>query len=101
MVQMSGSSQDRPMRRVILAGAIAVLLAASAAVAAPRAPKEALSAEDERAVGEGLLADAGQGKTVVISGGGWGHGIGMSQYGAYGRALNGIHPRALLLSLAR
>jgi stage II sporulation protein D len=93
---MSGSSQDRPMRRVILAGAIAVLLAASAAVAAPRAPKEALSAEDERAVGEGLLADAGQGKTVVISGGGWGHGIGMSQYGAYGRALNGKGAESIL-----
>lgn len=28
-------------------------------------------------------------KTVNIPGGGWGHGIGMSQYGAYGRALNG------------
>jgi SpoIID/LytB domain protein len=27
--------------------------------------------------------------TVVIEGGGWGHGIGMSQYGAYGRALKG------------
>lgn len=29
------------------------------------------------------------GKKVTIKGGGWGHGIGMSQYGAYGRALNG------------
>jgi stage II sporulation protein D len=29
------------------------------------------------------------GRTVTIEGGGWGHGIGMSQYGAYGRALNG------------
>src|ERR687896_1088130 len=29
------------------------------------------------------------GRTVTIKGGGWGHGIGMSQYGAYGRALNG------------
>ena len=28
-------------------------------------------------------------RTVTITGGGWGHGIGMSQYGAYGRALNG------------
>jgi len=28
-------------------------------------------------------------KTVTITGGGWGHGIGMSQYGAYGRAQNG------------
>ena len=28
-------------------------------------------------------------KDVVIRGGGWGHGIGMSQYGAYGRAKKG------------
>jgi SpoIID/LytB domain protein len=28
-------------------------------------------------------------RTVNIPGGGWGHGIGMSQYGAYGRALKG------------
>ena len=28
-------------------------------------------------------------RTVTIRGGGWGHGIGMSQYGAYGRALKG------------
>jgi SpoIID/LytB domain protein len=28
-------------------------------------------------------------RMVTITGGGWGHGIGMSQYGAYGRALNG------------
>lgn len=29
------------------------------------------------------------GRTVIITGGGWGHGIGMSQYGAYGRARAG------------
>ena len=29
------------------------------------------------------------GRKVTIKGGGWGHGIGMSQYGAYGRALKG------------
>ena len=28
-------------------------------------------------------------RTVTITGGGWGHGIGMSQYGAYGRARKG------------
>lgn len=28
-------------------------------------------------------------RTVTITGGGWGHGIGMSQYGTYGRAQNG------------
>ena len=26
---------------------------------------------------------------ITIDGKGWGHGVGMSQYGAYGRALNG------------
>ncbi len=31
----------------------------------------------------------GSSGTVVISGAGWGHGIGMSQWGAYGRALDG------------
>lgn len=28
--------------------------------------------------------------TVVLDGGGWGHGIGMSQWGAYGKALRGM-----------
>jgi stage II sporulation protein D len=28
-------------------------------------------------------------RIVTITGGGWGHGLGMSQYGAYGRALSG------------
>jgi SpoIID/LytB domain protein len=36
-----------------------------------------------------FAAPAGARRVVVISGGGWGHGIGMSQYGAYGQALNG------------
>ena len=35
------------------------------------------------------LGSARAARTVTITGGGWGHGIGMSQYGAYGRALNG------------
>jgi stage II sporulation protein D len=35
-------------------------------------------------------------RLVQISGGGWGHGIGMSQYGAYGRALRGDSARAIL-----
>jgi SpoIID/LytB domain protein len=36
-----------------------------------------------------LPAPALAGRTVVITGGGWGHGLGMSQYGSYGMALNG------------
>jgi SpoIID/LytB domain protein len=35
-------------------------------------------------------------RKVTIVGRGWGHGIGMSQYGAYGRALNGQGPSAIL-----
>ena len=35
-------------------------------------------------------------RTVTITGGGWGHGIGMSQYGAYGRAQNGASPAKIL-----
>ena len=27
--------------------------------------------------------------SITIEGNGWGHGVGMSQYGAYGRALDG------------
>ena len=34
--------------------------------------------------------------TVTIIGGGWGHGIGMSQYGAYGRAQNGASSERIL-----
>ena len=36
-----------------------------------------------------LLPPASAGEVVRITGGGWGHGIGMSQYGAYGRAKRG------------
>jgi hypothetical protein len=32
----------------------------------------------------------------VVKGGGWGHGIGMSQYGAYGMARNGATYRQIL-----
>src|SRR5690348_11966949 len=34
-------------------------------------------------------APAGSGALLVFSGHGWGHGVGMSQYGAYGYALHG------------
>ncbi|MEA2451802.1 MAG: stage sporulation protein [Actinomycetota bacterium] len=46
----------------------------------------------------GLLAPsaARAARTVTITGGGWGHGIGMSQYGTYGRALKGQTAEAIL-----
>ncbi|HLO04077.1 MAG TPA: sporulation protein SpoIID, partial [Symbiobacteriaceae bacterium] len=34
--------------------------------------------------------------TIQFDGGGWGHGIGMSQYGAYGMALQGKTYREIL-----
>ncbi|MEA2405469.1 MAG: hypothetical protein QOE08_2116 [Thermoleophilaceae bacterium] len=45
-----------------------------------------------------LLAPAGADAATrwVVRGGGWGHGIGMSQYGAYGYALNGYGYRTIL-----
>lgn len=36
-----------------------------------------------------VAAPASAARKVVITGGGWGHGLGLSQWGAYGRALNG------------
>jgi SpoIID/LytB domain protein len=43
-----------------------------------------------------LAAPAGASERVVIKGGGWGHGIGMSQYGAYGLAKRGKRAGAIL-----
>ena len=39
---------------------------------------------------------ATSGDRAVISGGGWGHGMGMSQYGAYGKALRGMSSDSIL-----
>ena len=41
------------------------------------------------------FADAGT-NTVILDGGGWGHGIGMSQWGAYGKALRGVKAADIL-----
>jgi len=34
--------------------------------------------------------------SVTFEGGGWGHGVGMSQYGAYGRAMDGYNAQEIL-----
>jgi hypothetical protein len=41
------------------------------------------------AAGAQYVAPAGSGALFLFSGHGWGHGVGMSQYGAYGYALHG------------
>ena len=44
-----------------------------------------------------VLAPAGPNPTFVITGHGWGHGVGMSQYGAYGYAQHGFtYPKILV-----
>ena len=43
-----------------------------------------------------LPASAGAATSWVVKGGGWGHGIGMSQYGAYGMAQQGSSYREIL-----
>lgn len=43
-----------------------------------------------------VTAPAAARTRVIITGGGWGHGIGMSQYGAYGRAQQGATSEQIL-----
>jgi stage II sporulation protein D len=64
------------MRRMLLALTGLVLALASSALAGPRAPAPAKPA-------------AVTATTFVVSGRGWGHGVGMSQYGALGYANDG------------
>ncbi len=59
------------LRRTVIAAAAAALVAAGSASAAQ------------------YVAPAGSGALFLFSGHGWGHGVGMSQYGAYGFAQNG------------
>ncbi len=68
------------LRRFILLIATAAALTAGSAVAAGSAPV---------CTGTCFAAPAGSGALFVFSGHGWGHGVGMSQYGAYGYALHG------------
>jgi stage II sporulation protein D len=68
------------LRRFLLLIATAAALTAGSAVAAGSAPVCA---------GTCFAAPAGSGALFVFSGHGWGHGVGMSQYGAYGYAVHG------------
>src|ERR671919_1517425 len=67
---------------LLLAGVLAASLTAAPAAAQSAAAKSAAEGTD-------VAHETGTAQTVTFSGGGWGHGIGMSQYGAYGRALKG------------
>jgi SpoIID/LytB domain protein len=69
---MSRFEQHRPMR--LIRGPVALALVAALVPLSP----------------------AAAGRTVTITGGGWGHGIGMSQYGTLGRAQRGDGHKEIL-----
>lgn len=72
MLASNGSSLGvNPMRRTLLTASVLVLVAASAASARVAQPAPTGAA------------------TFIVTGHGWGHGVGMSQYGAYGFAQRG------------
>ena len=66
--------------RSLVLALVFLLLGAGAASARGDAPVCAASCK---------AAPAGSGALLVLSGHGWGHGVGMSQYGAYGYAQHG------------
>ena len=75
------------LRRTIL-----VLASAAAVSAGFGAAAKAASV----CTGTCFSAPAGSGALFVFSGHGWGHGVGMSQYGAYGYALHGASFQQIL-----
>jgi stage II sporulation protein D len=68
------------LRRAILVSTVVAAIAAGSAAAASSVPACA---------GTCFVAPAGSGALFLFSGHGWGHGVGMSQYGAYGYAEHG------------
>ena len=75
------------LRRLILVFSIAVVLVAGVAAAAGAAPA---------CIGTCFSAPAGSGPLFLVTGHGWGHGVGMSQYGAYGYAQHGATYQQIL-----
>jgi stage II sporulation protein D len=75
------------LRRLILMFSIAVALFAGAAATARAAPV---------CTGTCFSAPAGSGPLFIVTGHGWGHGVGMSQYGAYGYAQHGATYQQIL-----
>jgi stage II sporulation protein D len=73
-----------------VAGSLLAGLLAAGVAASPAAAQSAVeNSAGAPPAGTSIVREPGTAQTVTISGGGWGHGIGMSQYGAYGRALQG------------
>ncbi|HVH50940.1 MAG TPA: SpoIID/LytB domain-containing protein [Gaiellaceae bacterium] len=78
------------LRRSLLLSALAALIAAGSAAAETEKRSGAVC------TGTCYAAPAGSGALLVFTGHGWGHGVGMSQYGAYGYALHGWNYQQIL-----
>jgi stage II sporulation protein D len=76
--------QDARRRAVRLVAALATAFAVTAAVDAGPGPVAATASSGASRTSGGRVPS-----TFVLSGGGWGHGVGMSQYGAQAQALAG------------
>src|SRR5690242_18325270 len=74
------------MRLRVLTLVAAALVVTGSAAAAPSAHRDLLPPV---CAGSCIAAAAGSGTLFLFTGHGWGHGVGMSQYGAYGYALHG------------
>src|SRR5207302_5164122 len=79
----SGSSIRMPRALV----ALAALVVAVTLVPAPHAARPAR---------QQYVAPAGSGALFLLNGHGWGHGVGMGQWGAQGYALQGYTPEQIL-----
>jgi stage II sporulation protein D len=71
------------LRRALILSVLAALTGAGSAAARPQTLSSPVC------TGSCYAAPAGSGALLVFTGHGWGHGVGMSQYGAYGYALHG------------
>src|SRR5881392_2959640 len=68
---------------------LAIVVLSAAIAAGPAAAASVCS-------GTCFAAPAGSGALLLFSGHGWGHGVGMSQYGAFGYAQHGADYRQIL-----
>src|SRR5438874_3663722 len=82
---LASTSSRMPPRALPLLAVVALLAAGSAAPAS--AGRNDLL--PPVCASSCVTAPAGSGPLFLFNGHGWGHGVGMSQYGAYGYALHG------------
>ena len=76
---------------------IAIVVTAMLALAVPASASARTDAGSTQASSRAAPAPVPGGRTFVVTGRGWGHGVGMSQYGALGFALRGT-PYAKILA---